>query len=111
MKKNEVKEFLKKHETVIMFAFTGVAVVVAYRLGVRHVYKTTKLMTNNEIISEVLNNAKTVYGSDTVVVCGAIRPNGCQPDELRETFARLVDEKGASYDKLTHLIAIGPQTK
>lgn len=111
MKKNEVKEFLKKHETVIMFAFTGVAVVVAYRLGVRHVYKTTKLMTNNEIISDVLNNAKTVYGSDTVVVCGAIRPNGCQPDELRETFARLVDEKGASYDKLTHLIAIGPQTK
>ena len=55
MKKNEVKEFLKKHETVIMFAFTGVAVVVAYRLGVRHVYKTTKLMTNNEIISKVLN--------------------------------------------------------
>ena len=110
MKKNEVKEFLKKHETVIMFAFTGVAVVVAYRLGVRHVYKTTKLMTNNEIISKVLNNAETVYGSDAVV-CGAIRPNGCQPDELRETFARLVEEKGASYDKLTHLIAIGPKTK
>lgn len=109
--KKKVREFVEKHETVIMFAFTGVAVVVAYRLGVRHVYKTTKLMTNNEIISEVLNNAKTVYGSDTVVVCGAIRPNGCQPDELRETFARLVDEKGASYDKLTHLIAIGPQTK
>lgn len=110
MKKNEVKEFLKKHETVIMFAFTGVAVVVAYRLGVRHVYKTTKLMTNNEIISKVLNNAETVYGSDAVV-CGAIRPNGCQPDELRETFAKLVEEKVIDCDKLTHLIAIGPKTK
>ena len=113
MTKGEVMEFLKKHEKDILYlTVAGVMGAVAYRAGVKHVYKN-HIVVGDSCIADVLQNAHDIYGIKNIKYAKTTSI-GFKPTELGKLGEAMlktaIKDEVELPDAFTHFIAIGPGT-
>lgn len=110
--KGKVMEFVKEHKKdIIYIAVIGAIGVVAFKAGVKHVYKNHTVV-GDDIVAEVLCNANDIYGFKNVRYAKTTS-TGFKPSELGKLGEAMsktaIKDKVELPDIFTHFIAIGPE--